>query len=137
MDDMKMEDIEKAFVSLREAFEDYDQGVLKKTRQITPDFNAFYILDALELQLSRIIGELLNPAGSHAQGRLFLDLFLESFLCDKNLAKRGRNIPVELEYSIPNGGRIDIFIDIDKEYCITIENKPFAGDQETQVRSVL
>ncbi|NLH77854.1 MAG: hypothetical protein GX465_12530 [Acidobacteria bacterium] len=108
-------------------------GYLTKTRQITPDFNAFCVLYALELPLSRMIGELLKPNGSHAQGRLFLDLFLERFLREKNLARKGKNVIVELEYSIPNGGRIDILIDIDKKYCITIENKPYATDLEEQI----
>lgn len=47
MDDMNMVDIEKAQLSLREAFEDYDKGALTKTQQIAPDFNVFCVLYAL------------------------------------------------------------------------------------------
>ena len=74
---MKLENI---FHELRTEFQNYQNGLLDKKRQVAPDFNAFEILYALELPLSRMIGEFLNPSGTHSQGKIFLDLFIESFL---------------------------------------------------------
>lgn len=132
--DTKEEDFEKVLVSLREAFQNYKDGSLEKNTQITPDFNAFCTLYALELPLSRMIGELLNPNGTHAQGRIFLDLFIEQFLENSNIPKKTKNVSLNLEYQITGKGRIDILIDFDKTFGIAIENKPYAQDQETQIK---
>jgi PD-(D/E)XK nuclease superfamily len=77
LDIIKLENI---FIELRTEFQNYHNGLLNKKRQIAPDFNAFEILYALELPLSRMIGEFLNPEGRHSQGRNFLDLFIETFI---------------------------------------------------------
>ena len=45
---MKFENI---FLELRTEFQNYQNGLLDKKRQIAPDFNAFEILYALELPL--------------------------------------------------------------------------------------
>jgi hypothetical protein len=126
---------ENALMSLRKAFRDYSNGLLENIKQITPDFNAFRVLYALELPLSRIIGELLNPNGTHAQGRSFLDLFIDMFLNNRLFLKKIRNVNLKLEHAIPNKERIDILLNFNREFGISIENKPFAIDQESQIRS--
>lgn len=73
-------EIEKIFNELRTEFKKYEIGLTDSKKQIAPDFNAFEILYALELPLSRMIGEFLNPKGSHEQGQIFLDLFIDKFL---------------------------------------------------------
>lgn len=132
--DTKREDFEKVLVSLREAFENYKNGLLEKNSQITPDFNAFCTLYALELPLSRMIGELLNPNGTHAQRSIFLDLFIELFLKNSCFPKKIKKVNLELEHQISSGGRIDILVDFDKKFGIAIENKPYAAEQKTQIK---
>ena len=129
------EDFENALVSLRKAFRDYSNGLLDKNKQITPDFNAFCVFYALELPLSRIIGELLNPKGTHAQGKSFLDLFIDMFLNNRLFLINIPNIDLKLEHPITNKGRIDILLNFNCKFGIAIENKPFAKDLESQIKS--
>ena len=107
----------------------------KENNEITtPDFNAFEVLSPKETQLSRFIGELLDPKGKHAQERLFLDQFIDSFLRKKAFFKNAKSVDVFLEY--PNkslDGQIDIFILFENKFAIAIENKPFADDGERQI----
>ena len=125
-------EIEKIFNELRTEFKKYEIGLLESKKQIAPDFNAFEILYALELPLSRMIGEFLNPKGTHAQGQIFLDLFIDIFLKNNILLNKSPNISLKLEHAIENG-RIDIFLDFDNKFGIAIENKPFATDQDKQI----
>jgi hypothetical protein len=125
-------EIEKIFNELRTEFKKFDSGLIENKKQIAPDFNAFEILYALELPLSRMIGEFLNPKGNHAHGQVFLDLFIDKFLRNNLLVKKSKNISVKLEHVIENG-RIDILIDFDDKFGIAIENKPYADDQNQQI----
>lgn len=137
MDDLIQDektDFENILSLLIKAFRDYKDRTLEKYKQITPDFNAFSTVDPLELQLSRLIGELLNPHGAHGQGSLFLDLFIKQFLQDKNIPGESSQASLELEHSLPdNSGRIDIFMHFGKSFRLAIENKPFARDQPSQI----
>ncbi len=137
MDDLIQDektDFENILSLLIKAFRDYKDRTLEKYKQITPDFNAFSTIDPLELQLSRLIGELLNPDGTHGQGSLFLNLFIKQFLQDKKILGEFSQVSLELEHSLPdNSGRIDIFMDFDKSFGLAIENKPFARDQASQI----
>jgi hypothetical protein len=73
-------DLDKIFSELRKELKNYDNGLSNKKRELTPDFNAFEIVSLLELNLSRIIGEFLNPEGRHEHKQLFLNLFIDMFL---------------------------------------------------------
>ena len=126
---MKLENI---FIELRTEFQNYHNGLLNKKRQIAPDFNAFEILYALELPFSRMIGEFLNPSGTHSQGRIFLDLFIETFFQSDVVLKKIQKVNLKLEHAIDNG-RIDILIDFDGKFGVAIENKPYANDQDKQI----
>lgn len=124
--------IEKIFNELRTEFKKYEIGLLENKKQIAPDFNAFEILYALELPLSKMIGEFLNPKGSHEQGQIFLNLFIDKFLKNNLRLKKSKNISLKLEHVTENG-RIDILIDFDNKFGIAIENKPYADDQNRQI----
>jgi len=128
---MKME-IEKLFIDIRNEFQNYEKGLSDKKKQLSPDFNAFEILYALELPLSRMIGEFLDPNGSHEHGQIFLDLFIDQFIKTHLPLKKSADISLKLEHVIENG-RIDILIDFDKKYGVAIENKPYANDQNQQI----
>jgi hypothetical protein len=110
------------------------------------NFNIFSVLklDSDEVRLhSRLLGELLNPRGSHGQNELFLKLFistigLENHYQNDSLLKEGIVLVEENIGNLPDdyskGGRIDIVIKFPsllKE--IVIENKIYAPDQKNQL----
>ena len=105
-------------------------------------FNVLDYLRTDELGLSRIIADLLNPEATHGQGSLFLHGLLDHFheeLAGSDL--QPDNAQVFVEYEIANQRRIDIVVRIPgmngESSCLAIENKPYAGDQENQVKDYL
>ncbi len=110
------------------------------------NFNVFRVLkihsDEVRMH-SALVGEMLNPNGSHGQGDVFLKLFIKSYnkIDCENLHVIDfdtENAKVEIEKYIgqkteTGGGRIDILITDSKGKKIIIENKIYAGDQEHQL----
>lgn len=90
---------------------------------------------------SAIIGELLNPKGSHRQGSVFLKLFFDE-ISDFNIIENFdfNNAQIILEEFIgtrANNTEFSGYIDIvvkDKNNVIVIENKIYAGDQYEQLK---
>lgn len=119
------------FKDLRESLNNHKEEIIEKKKEITPNFNLVNLISPKELQLSRIIGEFLNPNGTHEQGSLFLDLFLNKFYKEIKVPKE--NVTVELELAQNVNGQIDIVIDFNNKFGIAIENKPFADDQNEQI----
>jgi hypothetical protein len=105
-----------------------------------PDFNPYLYARLGEVGLSTVIGDLLNPAGTHGQGSSFLAQFLK--LCDlEDLADGCEHANVRLEHGtrgLKDGERrrIDILIH-GKSWVVGIENKPWADDQDLQVSDYL
>ena len=106
----------------------------------------FYALDYLqtdELGLSRIVADLLNPNATHGQGTDFLQRFLAalkestSFVPGVDLDR----CQIAVERERPAHERfIDIVVQIGhgtSRWALAIENKPYAGDQEHQIRDYL
>jgi hypothetical protein len=94
------------------------------------DFNIFTLLlkSGNEVNLhTKFIYELLNPKGSHHQGRLFLDLFLKELLLDTPLDR------VEVFKEKYN---IDILLQ-SSDYAIIIENKIHTQDHSSQLSRYL
>ncbi|MGI4800410.1 MAG: PD-(D/E)XK nuclease family protein [Janthinobacterium lividum] len=91
-------------------------------------FNPATLLLRREVDLSRVIGWMLDPRGSHGEDEAFLSLFLEMVKLPDipNL----RSARVRLEVPCFEGkillGRIDIEI-LHPNFLILIENKPTAG----------
>lgn len=115
------------------------------------NFNIFSVMNMEHSEVnthSSIIGELLNPNGSHGQGSTFLNLFVElinkSFNSDedklelKHFEKLINDKICERTISIGNnwddvtGGRIDLILEDNKQILI-IENKIYAIDQPYQL----
>lgn len=109
-------------------------------KQLAPEFSVFNYIYTDEMMLSKIIADLLNPSGEHAQGNLFLSLFFHQLnLSDdwRNIDLDHANITVQTEKIIRNGRRMDIYIHIkidQQSYGICIENKPFAADGNQQLQ---
>lgn len=105
-------------------------------------FSVFPYFATKERDLSRILGDLLDPAGSHGQRERFLRLFLEE-LAIPAMASAGsdlRRCRVDLEYPTTTGDTvryIDIVLNVRREFWVGIENKPWAEDQPDQIRDYL
>jgi len=134
------------------------KGLLQETDIKIKEYNSkaekagekFNIFSVMSMELdevkthSAIIGELLNPKGSHGQGSVFLNLFVEQInekfnseiKLDPFTKIKGkiceRTITREINREKGTGGRIDIIIEDEKQVLI-IENKPRAVDQEFQL----
>jgi hypothetical protein len=115
----------------------------KLARSTGENFNIFSVMgmESNEVKThSAIIGELLNPQGSHSQGSVFLKLFfaeidelksIENFDFDNAAVKVEEHIgQINEEYT--KGGYIDIVIH-DRHNVIVIENKIYAPDQQRQL----
>ena len=108
-----------------------------------PRFSLFSYFNTGELDLSRIFGDLLDPRGTHGQGDVFLRVLLD------DVRKGAPTLPeywdlsdcqVHLELvtaALGDPRRIDIVLELPGGYWIGIENKPWAADQEHQVRDYL
>jgi|WetSurMetagenome_2_1015567.scaffolds.fasta_scaffold13514_3 hypothetical protein len=101
-----------------------------------PDNNDENKLKKDELKLSRIIAHLLNPQGTHAQGDLFLKLFIKEI--GVNYLDCNQEVTINCEvvtHSIQSSlRRIDILVDFGNGcFGLAIENKPWATDQNEQL----
>ena len=110
-------------------------------RHLAHRFNVMDYVRTDELGLSRLVADLLNPNASHGQGPLFLQALLDNLKLTKRWAGlHPDGARVSLERVIAAQRRIDVYVQIpggDGLYCLAIENKPYAGDQENQVRDYL
>ena len=96
---------------------------------IKPNLNIFCQINVSEPDHSVILANLLDPSGTHGQGSLFLNLFLEVF-CPELLCSNNEHWTVTAEKE-----HYDIRIkNIDNSKIIIIENKSNnARDQENQL----
>lgn len=104
------------------------------------NFNLFTLLrkESDEVRLhSKFISELLDPNGSHQQGTLFLDSFLD-IIQIKNFETKNATSSIEYYTGVINknkdvGGNIDILVRSQNNKVIKIENKIYAKEQENQL----
>ncbi|MDD3594600.1 MAG: PD-(D/E)XK nuclease family protein [Candidatus Gastranaerophilales bacterium] len=96
------------------------------------NFNIFELINVAddEVRMCRVLADLLNPNGTHRQGRIYLDLFFDIVLGIKR--PNTNHIEIKREDVIDNNRRIDIVIKYDKN-IIPIEVKINAGDQHNQL----
>lgn len=113
-------------------------------RQATgEDFNIFRILGLQTAEVrthSAFLAELLNPAGSHGLGTVFLALLLQQLKIEISDIDPAAGVRVKVEEYIGfltddnrQGGRIDICLYPRNGPPIFIENKIYAGDQPFQL----
>lgn len=118
-------------------------------------FNLVGIWQPSETQVSRILAALLDPNGPHGQGGVYLKEFVRTI---RDHARRGEAVgeaaygqglldeealwfdraAVRTEETIIGARRIDIYMEVPrgggKRILIGIENKPWAGEQDAQIR---
>jgi hypothetical protein len=103
--------------------------------KLAPRFNCFDFISPDELKLSKILKELLDPKGNHAQG----DVFLKLFFTEINIPYPSftNHIKVDLEVRTDQIDKkerqIDIVVNFDDHFGLAIENKPWAEDQIRQL----
>ena len=111
-------------------------------RLLARRFNALDYLRTDELGLSRIVGDLLDPGGTHGQGTGFLARFEDlvgpdRWPADQTVRHDDFEVNVLRERSTDGGGRLDISVELRSQgrepACIALENKPYAADGEAQV----
>lgn len=106
--------------------------------ELAPDFSLMDWLKNDELALSRYLRFLLSPNETHGQSALFLKGFLtliEKCGHDSPIVIGGSHHKARVDYevTIENGRKIDLLL-TSSEGAIAIENKPWAADQENQLR---
>jgi hypothetical protein len=99
--------------------------------QLAFDFCIFDYLRADEMGISGCIASLLDPRGTHGQGRIFLDAFLK--LTGSSWATTAEDCEVSLEKQANGKRRIDVYLNFPNIGIIGIENKPWASDKEDQL----
>lgn len=123
-----LDEVSTRLVALRHARQAF-------SRRLAPDFSAFDFIRTDELMLSKMLGWMLNPDGSHAQGAVFLNEFVRILTPDLELDSASPG-PVLLEAACGDRRRIDILVKYGRA-AIAIENKPFASDQVGQLQHYL
>ncbi len=125
--------LDNFYAVLKPKLQNYREMKRHLDRFLSTDFNVFNRIEPKENALSGIIADLLNPTGSHGQQRMFLDAFLRQInRCDL----LNKHVDIRCEYPFINQndrGRIDILVDFG-DFGIGIENKPWAGDLDEQLR---
>ncbi|MDZ7801179.1 MAG: PD-(D/E)XK nuclease family protein [Trueperaceae bacterium] len=113
----------------------YDELQADLDRQTSRRLNAFAVLQPNELQLSKVLGDLLDPAGTHGQGDELLLSFLQTVNCP-HLTIEGR---ARIAYEVPTTRidayrrSLDLVVDLGRS-ALAIENKPFATEQPEQLQ---
>ena len=114
-------------------------------RHLAHRFNVFKYLRTNELGLSHIIADLLDSKASHGQGATFFRTLFEQ-LEERSGWPSGikvdeRSLSVCTEFNTAGNRRIDIAVQFKDTqgtpHCIAIENKPYADDQDNQIRAYL
>ncbi len=132
-----MQDYQRFFDGLAPRLETARMLERELDTQLARRFNALDYLRTDELGLSRIVADLLNPHGNHGQGAAFLKLLLEGLqysAASEHLDHA--SVEVEVEKTIKDDRRLDICVGIGG-HCLAIENKPYAGDQQDQIKDYL
>ena len=131
--------------ALGAVIEGVDAAQKRLDRIAATRFSVFWYFKENENIISGIFADLLRPNGSHGQGRAFLDLFLQEMDRDRDEGARYRKgldyttatrCVVETEHVIDQHRRIDLVLRFGKagDRWIGIENKPWAREQEDQLK---
>lgn len=119
-----------------------NQHYLRISEITGENFNVFTILklQSSEVRLhSAFLAELLNPKGNHGQKDTFLKIFADKFQFRNNgFDTSGATVDIErhsgfIKNEGTEGGRLDIIITDMNHNQIIIENKIYAGDQNSQL----
>lgn len=132
-----------SFERLIDGYRPYHYASTQKQKLTAEGYNVFSVLGLSRLEAkfhTPLIADLLNPTRKHAQSVDNYQSFVTNVLQEPADSKWGKVTPfllnVKAEAHTPVTGRIDILIthsDPENSFCIIIENKIGAPDQENQV----
>jgi len=127
---------------MKDGLETIREQTERERRPLAPDFNIFRILHVERNEVythSSLLYDLLSPLGSHAQGNLFLEAFLQMVaeVSQGNFALPASPLAheqwhVEREHWIREG-HLDLVITGKTGHLVVIENKIGAREQEDQL----
>lgn len=133
------------FSILKEKKKSFDENYKYFAPKLAPKFSVFNFVRRDENALSYIISNLLDPNGDHAQGVVFIELFVEMLNTKigtgksnplSNLGENIKNAKCVTESTTSqitnNQRRIDLVVNFGN-FGIGIENKPWAFDQKDQL----
>lgn len=132
-----MENVKQFLEQTQTAVEKQRKIQAEQAKISAPDFRLYEFMYQNENSISKYIQTLLDVKGKHGQGGLYMDLFVKEVLppaysrIDKSHIQ---NSKVVLEKITDTGRFIDIYIDLGAYGVIGIENKPWANDQENQLK---
>lgn len=127
------------FNAVLQSFKEVKREGLERAKQVADTFNIFRILriEYKETTLhSRLITNLLNPHGEHAQGSYFLVPFFKSVELDAFTENCNPSMWLSLDEAYAQQlGYIDILLyhPVTPKRAIIIENKVYSGDQPKQL----
>lgn len=124
----------KFFSGLKFRLEIFRDAKRRLDVYLASEFSVFKYISPDENRLSDIIADLLNPKGGHGQGEVFLKEFLT--MVKMNIDCSGAcNVSREktTDYHFESQRRIDILVDINGNFGLAIENKPWVNDHERQI----
>ncbi len=113
--------------------------------RVADDFSPIELFSPNEPDISKVLAYFLNPKAAHAQGTLFLDEFCNIVQKLSPLSETSASNPlpesfrltsntiVDIEVADSESGRMDIVL-CDSKNALCIENKPWASDQESQLK---
>ena len=137
-------DLQGFFTSLGPAVLIAQRAQDELDRRVATRFSLFDFFHERETDLSRVLGGLLDPDGTHGQGETFLRLFFDEVRevldCEVHgLFPAGtlRDSRVCLEHHTDTRRSIDIVVRVRGDTWVGIENKPWAGEQPDQVSDYL
>ncbi len=125
--------------SLLKNYNQIEGIALKLIENEAPHFNIFDILRINHLEAkvhSPFLAELLNPLGSHRQGRLFFNAFIKHLFPKTFKENSIDRIRIKIELSDYEKGRMDIVIFYEENNIpkvIIIENKIYHHDELNQL----
>ncbi|MBI1745610.1 MAG: PD-(D/E)XK nuclease family protein [Acidobacteria bacterium] len=119
---------------LSQKLRSYREARRRLDRFLSTGFNVFRLIRPDENRLSDIIADLLDPAGSHGQQRVFLDSFLGLIEQPELLGRRPSKVLREgaTRYIERSQRRIDVTVHFE-DFELGIENKPWAVDEPDQL----
>lgn len=133
---IRLEQFKRDFSFISEGIKHTKRIHKELERYCASNFNIFSLLGVANLEVtthSALLGELLNPMGTHGQGDLFLKKFLVmNKIFEVSVVDTGVwNVKTEKTTWF---GRLDIVISaINIKRCVVIENKIDAEDQPQQL----
>ncbi len=135
------DNVKEFFLTTSARLNSYREFLAFHEAELAPAFNVFNFIDPLENTLSDIMAVLLDPKGAHGQGTTFLSLFLKEFIGDDVPIELLKTAKVKREHPTEMNRRVDILIQFMTQektpFWIGIEDKPWAGGQNEQVKDYI